>query len=140
MNNPVSRRPEHALWPDPPGCSGWRLWKMLHDACGATKDEYLDLLDRVNLVIGAPWSLPAARLSAAALRHAMVGRTVVLLGAGVRDALGHERCPLAESYERDGSTFHQLPHPSGRSLWYNAAENRATAGRLLASLARRPAI
>jgi hypothetical protein len=138
MNNPVTRGPagadRYALWPDPPGCTGHRLFCMLRAARpGTTEDDYADAFDRMNLVAG-PWSLAHARVRVQELLPHVLGRRVVLLGVQVRAAFGHSAAPPAYPYRTSGADFFQLPHPSGRNPWYNAADNRALAGRLLADL------
>lgn len=129
MNNPVSVRPEHALYPHPPGCAGYRLWKMLHDYTGASRGVYTRGFERMNLVTGV-WSTIRARERAERLRAEMTGRTVLLLGEEVRRAVGVDRL-LADPQLWCGVTWRQLPHPSGRNPWYNDAANRRLAGAVL---------
>src|SRR5258708_2762507 len=91
MNNPISSRPEYVLWPDPPGCTGWRLWKMLHDRNECTKRDYLRAFTRLNLVTGQRWDATSGRRAARLLRVELRGRVVVLLGQEVRAAFGIPR-------------------------------------------------
>lgn len=133
MNNPLSQEPEHALFPYPPGCTGWRLYDMLQEACpGVLKHQYLATFDRRNLVVG-DWSVRAARLGARAMYASLCGREVVVLGNGPRDAFGLKPLLLHPQLIA-GITWRQLPHPSGRNLWYNDRANRALAAALLAEL------
>jgi hypothetical protein len=131
MNNPMSDDPAHALYPLPLGCAGSRLWEMLAEETGATRQQYLRAFERVNLVVG-PWSRAAARVGAAQLSARLAGRTAILLGAQVRDAFGHSPTgDVLAPYQVDGTLFYQLPHPSGRNLWYNHEANRRRAGQVL---------
>ena len=139
MADPHSDDPRHALAPDPPGCSGWRLWKMLYEARGVEKDEYLVRFDRRNLCGGRSWDADAAVIRGRELAATLAGsgRTVVALGQRVWWALGFKRVPApkpASSVHSNGCRWIYLPHPSGMNVWYNDALNRWTAGALLAEL------
>lgn len=135
MNNPLSRDPRHALFPSPPGCTGHRILEMLRERRTVTISQYLRAFDRRNLVSGERWS--SARGSAGAdelVRELMgSGRTVVVLGSETRRALGLERV-LIHPVTAHGVHWRQLPHPSGRNLWYNDPACRALAADLLAEL------
>jgi hypothetical protein len=133
MNNPISSRPEYALWPDPPNCTGWRLWKLLEARNGATQDEYVQAFDRRNLLPGKVWNAREARAAALRMVPDLAGRTVVLLGQEVRHAF---RIPklLIHPQEVGLTVWRQLPHPSGLNHWFNEEVNRAMAGMLLAEL------
>ena len=137
MNNPISSDPCHALFPSPEGCTGPRIWEMLHARTGASRSQYLHYFDRRNLVPGEVWSAAQAREHAAVFLRQVrdTGRTVVVLGAEPRDAL---KLPplLVKPLHRDGVIWRQLPHPSGRNLWYNAPGNREMAELLLEELYR----
>ena len=130
MNNPLSRNPEHALWPAPPNCAGWRLWKMLDDRVPTDPLDYTSGFERINLCGKAHWDRTAARRRAAKMLHELQGRTVIVLGAAVRDAF---RLPpvLVKPVVDRGVTWRQLPHPSGRCRWYNDPRHRKIAGLLL---------
>lgn len=131
MNNPLSVNPAYALWPDPPNCTGWRLWKLLQmRRPKVTADEYAEGFVRRNLVLALDWDRAAARARADELVEQLSGARVVVLGAPVRDAL---RLPpvLVEPLEHRGVVFRQLPHPSGRCRWYNDPKNKAVAALLL---------
>ncbi len=157
MNNPLSQRDGHALYPAPEGCTGHRLWAMLNSRTGASRLQYLECFDRRNLVTGREWD----RLAARARAYEMVcelrdsGRTVVLLGNSVREAFhfvltdveieDHER-GLAATYKgglppllvhpqvAGGCTWRQIPHPSGRNKWYDVQENRKVVELLMEEL------
>jgi len=132
MNNPYGADPEYALFPAPEGCAGHRLWQLLREgAPGVLRQQYLDAFDRRNLVAGV-WSMATARAVAENFDPPR-GSTVVVLGAGPRDAL---RLPegLVHPHVRGGVTYRQLPHPSGRNPWYNHPTHRLVAGLLLAEL------
>lgn len=133
MNNPLSRRPEHALYPHPPGCTGYRLWKMLEARTGATQEEYLARFERMNLVSSKTWSRELGRGTAERMRPVLRGRVVLLLGQAVRRAFGIPPL-LVHPQEIDGVTWRQLPHPSGRCHWYNDPRHRRVAEVLLQEL------
>jgi|SRR5579859_2102948 len=157
MNNPVSTRPGHELYPLPEGCTGHRLWQMLHERTGATMRQYLDAFERRNLVRGLEWDRVAARARAyevlCELRGS--GRTVVLLGRSVQEAfdyvvknsnglfdltstpvIGKDGIPplLVHPQEAGGCTWRQIPHPSGRNLWYNTPKNKEVVSMLMEEL------
>lgn len=138
MNNPVSSRPEHALYPHPPGCTGNRLFEMLKSRVpDVTMHDYLERFDRRNLVPRKSWS------AAMAAKHANVlfleffgtGRTVVLLGADTVKAFNFPRL-LIHPTITGGATWRQIPHPSGRNLWYNDPTNQVLVATLLEDLYR----
>lgn len=130
MNNPLSTQTRYALYPHPPNCAGWRLWKMLSERCGASQEDYYDGFERRNLINSLDWRRSEARPAAEKLVGKLEGRTVILLGAAVRDAF---RLPpvLVKPVVDRGVTFRQLPHPSGRCRWYNDPKHRKLAGLLL---------
>jgi hypothetical protein len=120
--------------------------------------QYLETFERRNLVRAVEYDRVVARARA----HEVVtelrgsGRTVVLLGNSVREAfhyaLGNtptQRVGTAEWFgetqgglppllvhpqEVVGCTWRQVPHPSGRNLWYNDPENRKVVELLLEEL------
>jgi hypothetical protein len=141
MNNPLSTRPGHELYPAPEGCTGHRLWRMLNARTGAFRQHYLDTFERRNLVRGLEYD----KLKARARAHEMVmelrdsGRTVVLLGQDVRRAFDHAlggALPpvLIHPTVAGGCTWRQIPHPSGRNLYYNDPENRKVVELLMEEL------
>jgi hypothetical protein len=141
MNNPLSTRPGHELYPLPEGCTGNRLWKILHARTGASMSQYRDAFERRNLVRGLEYDRIAARARAyeTVLELRGSGRTVVLLGNAVREAfhyvlrdgvlLGNTDYTtglpplLVHPQEAGGCIWRQIPHPSGRNLWYNEQKN-----------------
>lgn len=137
MNNPISSDPEHALFPAPEGCTGHRLWTMLHARTQCSRAAYLSAFDRRNLVPGKFWSPRIAREQATALIEELRGseRVVLVLGAEPRDALGLHPLLVHPSYQH-GVVWRQLPHPSGRNRWYNTPGNRETAELLLEEMYR----
>ena len=67
------------------------------------------------------------------------GRTIVLLGNAVREAfsraLGGSLPPvLIHPQTVGGCTWRQIPHPSGRNLYYNAEANRKVVELLMEEL------
>lgn len=133
MNNPLSLDPCHALYPEPEGCTGHRLWKMLEKRTGATEEDYMEAFERRNLVAGLAWSRAAAHAAAPAFWEYAKGRTVLVLGSEVREVLGLTRM-IVHPIEVGGIVFRQLPHPSGRNPWYRIAGNREVAELLLEEL------
>jgi hypothetical protein len=139
MNNPVSTKPGHELYPWPEGCTGYRLHAMLSELDPAiTRSAYLRMFDRRNLLRG-PWTAEGGRRVAARLRGELESRrdlNVVVLGADVWRALGLDRRTelLSHCQELTGPVWWRVPHPSGRNLWYNAECNRVRVARLLLQL------
>lgn len=133
MNNPLSRRAEHALYPDPVNCTGWRIWKMLHARTGASQDDYLEAFDRRNLLNAKTWSLADARWAAGEARRDLRDRTVIILGAEPVKALDLPPV-LLHPQVIDGVTWRQMPHPSGQNPWYHKPDNRLVAELLLEEL------
>jgi hypothetical protein len=137
MDNPVSQRPEHALYPHPVGCTGWRLWKMVCLVREMERHQYCAQLERMNLVTGS-WNMAVARKAAADLLFSgrLDDRNMCLLGTDVWRAFGLPLAVPACGSHRAGSTttFYRVPHPSGRNLWYNDVQNRRQVGRLIVGL------
>lgn len=136
MNNPVSSKPEHALFPYPPGCTGHRLFEMLQIRIpDLTRGQYLGAFDRRNLVPYKLFNAKMAEREAAKLEQEFwgSGRTIVLLGLDVVKAFRHPRS-LIHPQVIGGSTWRQIPHPSGRNLWYNNESNRFLVATLLEDL------
>lgn len=135
MTNPYLGR---ALAPHPPGCAGWRLQQM----SGLTREDYERGFDKMNLLRGR-WSRSAARRAGSKMVARLCGRTVVVLGAETWRALAVGPRPepgaaLVLSEDKiTTTTWHYLPHPSGRNLWYNDSKNRAVALRLICKLVNR---
>lgn len=120
IDNPYSKDVAHALLPHPKNCAGWRLWKMINDVSGMTKEEYAAKFDRRNLVD----ELPIAN-----------GSVVVLLGEEVRQAFGLKKL-LIHPQVKNKVTYRQVPHPSGRCLFYNDPVMRRLVGIMLEDLCR----
>lgn len=139
MNNKLSSDPRLALWPYPPGCAGYRLWKMLHAVRPLNPAEYTRAFHRINLVWG-PWDRSTAELRACIMREAFndqpTRRHVVLLGREVAQCFHIVPDRIAKPIYESDATYYFLPHPSGRNLFYNTPENRELAGRLLDRLLR----
>lgn len=114
----------YALYPDPPGCAGWRLCKLIMQL---EPDDYLARFDRVNLCDGK-WGMREARGRAVEIRSGE-RRPVVLLGAKVCSAFAElfEPFRAKRSVLRDDNyttvlddrTIVILPHPSGLSRAWN---------------------
>lgn len=147
MNHPTSTKPGHELYPLPSGCTGNRLWQMLTERTQASMRQYCDTFERRNLVRAHTFDKFVARARAfetiVELRN--TGRTVVLLGNSVREAFdwafrNHERMHpgipplLVHPQEAGGCTWRQVPHPSGRNLFYNEEQNRKVVALLLEEL------
>lgn len=124
MNNPINTGVGFELYPAPDGCTGHRLWKLLTSRTGASRHQYLDTFERVNLVRGLAFDKIKAKARAYDLtrKYEGTGRTIVLLGQDVRAAFGHPRL-LIHPQVIGGCTWRQIPHPSGRNLFYNDADN-----------------
>lgn len=138
MNNPLSADPAFALFPHPPGCTGHRLYRMLHDHCGCSRSEYIRGFERVNVLESTDWSAAQARARREALRARLAGRRAVVLGAAPLVALGLRPAPVGRwTVLDDGLEYTCLAHPSGRCREYNSPDYRVAAGRLLAEEFRR---
>lgn len=128
--NPYDGDPYFALYPEPNGCAGQRLCKLIMQLDCA---EYLRRFDRVNLCDGK-WRVREAR------RHAddqMTNkRTFVLFGAKVASVFAwvlsrndfkpftyhveHKRHPVCNTCMGEVlRTYVILPHPSGLSRAWN---------------------
>lgn len=139
MLNPHTLDPKMALAPirgaKNGATAGMKLFMLLNQRRPVSRREYLDRFDRINLCLGT-WSEDHARRRAIELERTWRDRHVVLLGAAVRTAFEiPSRGPL-NIYERNSNTFFMLPHPSGKTIWYNDEVNRARAADLLAQLYR----
>lgn len=121
--NPLGSTPEYALYPDPPGCSGWRLCYKIFDVSTA---DYLSLW-RTNMCVDG-WSQRAAGVRASALlRVDAPWSTIIMLGrkvAGVMSPVCGAVAPFEQSecsYGAGGKRlrFVSLPHPSGMNRAWN---------------------
>jgi len=136
MNNPLSSTPGYELFPAPEGCTGHRIYMMLKDRNpDIMRKQYLDAFDRRNLVPHREWNKTIAREQALVMEQELwgSGRTIVLLGADVANAFKHPRL-LLHPQLIGGSTWRQVPHPSGRNLWFNVPANRLLVAMLLEEL------
>lgn len=127
-DNPYGSEPDFALYCYPPGCSGYRLRRIL----GLPQHQYL-ALHRKNLCDG-DWSKEQARQRARSLLSPEAPwRVIVLLGRKVTEAfekVALDDVPLVAFSTRtccSGMTLVSLPHPSGRNaaLWNLQARDRA---------------
>lgn len=133
MNNPLSEKPEHALYPMPSGATGHRIWQMLHERTGASRAAYLRAFDRRNVLDSRTWNREAARSAGLTMWLSLEGRTVVLLGREVLRAMGlGQTAPL--EWHLDTQRWCYMPHPSGLNHWYNDPVNWAAASLRLEQL------
>lgn len=136
MNNPRSDDPDHALWPHPNGCTGYRLWQMLNQADpSVTKERYLLAFDRRNLLGTRKWDAAKARMEAGRLLMGVdfMAREVLVLGDEVRRAFELPKKPLG-CVDMYNATWWQIPHPSGLNRFYNSESNRAAVATVLKGL------
>jgi hypothetical protein len=138
MNNPLSQRPEHALWTQPDGCSGHRLWQMATARTGVSQHDWLRMTDRRNLVVGE-WDRELGRVAARAMIPDLLHRTTVLLGSEVASCFPSTGliCQWARPHgtpPRAAPPWIHIPHPSGQNRWYNDPANRACVEILLGDL------
>jgi hypothetical protein len=109
--NPYRSGDDFDLFPDPPGCAGWRLAQIL----GLSTSAYLRRFDRTNLVRGEKWSMAEARAAAAKIEHPRR----VLLGRRVASAFGvGDGLAMPFLHVHLGGEYWKglvIPHPSGRN-------------------------
>lgn len=131
--------PDLPLFPFPSTSTGGQLQRLM----GLRRGEYLLMFERVNLLPVFPgkhkrddkFPVADARLAAAVLRPMLAGRTVILVGRNVANAFGlgdefhtwidlpvRRRCPIAR--DEYCCRIAIIPHPSGRSRWYNNSEHK----------------
>ena len=134
-DNPYGSDPEFALYCYPPGCSGYRLRRIL----GLPQHQYLGL-HRVNLCDGT-WSAKRARERALELLDPHASWDVmVLLGRKVTETFekvaldGAPLVPFSTKTCCPGMTLVSLPHPSGRNLVWNQPPARERARQILREL------
>lgn len=124
--------PDMPLYPYSRSSTGGRLVELM----GISTHRYLEEFDRVNLLRKFPgrhknedkFPTCQARVAADAMSHFLAGRTVVFVGRNVSDSFGYlpVDAPFHQwSFDRK-YRFHfaVIPHPSGRSRWYNSPQNR----------------
>ena len=131
MNNPHGPHPRMALWPDPPGCAGHRLWQLTAARTGASAMDYARAFHRYNLVQRGDFSRNAARDRWHLIEPELLSEfdTLVLLGVEVSQAIGLD-IPLLTITP----SMILLPHPSGRNRWYNDPVNRTVVEILMEEL------
>ena len=113
LDNPHSKNSRAALLPRPPGSAGHRLFLLSKMGW----KEYCLSFERRNV----------SNISDDDLEY----RTVLVLGKEAWKKLG---LPGRDYFDRMfslDSVFILVPHPSGRNLWYNSAENRNRVTRLM---------
>lgn len=124
IDNPHSSDDRHALYPGPPGCTGWRIWQMIR-------------LMRPD-VTASQYALAFSRCNISSSPTFVKGETVVLLGEDVRkrveELYGEIPRQLIHPTVRRGVTFRQVPHPSGMNRFYNDPTQRDLVALLLAEL------
>lgn len=114
--NPYGDAPGYALYPDPPGCSGWRLCRLV--LC-LDDDAYLSRFDRVNLLGRGAWSAYRARERAREIEASYAG-PIVLLGSRVSAAFGDPVALWSMSWAGGSRPrFARIPHPSGLARAWN---------------------
>lgn len=109
-SNPYGGHEEFALYPDPRGCTGERLCRLI---LRMDPDEYLQAFERRNLLRGSKWSKLAANAAAAMLLEESAGAPLVLLGAKVQAAFGFNYQCFVVDRDLRGRPIALLPHPSG---------------------------
>lgn len=132
--DPHCTDPERALWPNPPGSDGWRIWMMMRAHRALTPDDYANGFERRNIVSGRAWSIEAARSSVSTLRQEFRGRSVVVFGAATwcRMGLTSNRWKLLRYWDDGGIRWWSLPNPNPRN--YNDLNFKSRAGELLVRL------
>jgi hypothetical protein len=132
LNNPLSASPLMALWPDPPRCTGWNLWRMID----CSKEDFVRGFDRRNLVDATVYNRPSQEHTRQ-LWRSLDGRRVIVLGATVLSelvvagAVGH-RPPWILPQRGEGPLeWRMVPHPSGRCREYNDPAMRLRVSMLL---------
>lgn len=134
--------PDYPLYPVPSTSAGGRLAQLM----GVDGHAYLDLFDRANVLYRFPgkvkkedkFPVREARVAAEAMRPLLRGRDIVLVGRGVAEAFGYPSALLGfHEWLADpkwGYRVAVVPHTSGRSRWYNVAQNKAEAWRFWSAL------
>jgi hypothetical protein len=112
-DNPYSRDPRYALYPEPEHSAGGRLCRLI---MRLSVKDYIRGFERANLC-AEDWSIREARDTARDL-CATGDRVLVLLGKKVCAAFGVDYLPY--TWLSTAKTV-ILPHPSGRSRAWNEA-------------------
>lgn len=140
MNNPYGSDENYALYPEPRGAAGDRLYRVI---LGMDKHDYMRSFVRRNTMKGV-WKLAQAKVAAASLfRELPPGTTVVLLGQQVWEAwksidpgrlLGCSSKWIPFTIMGDQTqdlTYVLFPHPSGLSRFWNDEGNITLARKTL---------
>lgn len=137
MNNPHSDSLDDVLSPRFPGSAGCRLYQMVREVDSTVSEaEYLERLDRRNIITEGCWSKQRAKLASSAMLDSLRGRRVVLLGTALPSVLGLRHAGRWYEWYEAGMTWCVAPHPSGLNRVYNDVEYRHRTGRLLVDLIR----
>lgn len=144
MNNPHGRDVERALHPLIAGSAGAILYAMVvaeaaHRGEPMTLQEYLQGVDRDNLLQSEDWSRVAARQAASDKINRLRGRRVVVLGSTLPSCLGLRTWDGRWYVCRDEAnlTYSVVPHPSGLNRVYNDPSYRQRTGAHVLDLIRR---
>jgi uracil-DNA glycosylase len=123
-----------------------RSARKLAALAGVSEPEFLSKTERVNVLgrfpgksgKGDKFPMSEARKAASDLALSFRGRSVILLGGGVRRAFRFPGNRLFEweTVSAGGSEFLAavVPHPSGVNRWWNEKSNRMMAGRFMRSV------
>jgi hypothetical protein len=117
-DNPYSRDPRYALYPEPEHSAGGRLCRLV---MGLSVKDYIRGFERVNLCAGE-WSAAEASVHADAIMSRVTNTAnarVVLLGSKVATAFRFDYAPFTSLHYLDRVRVVFLPHPSGRCHYWN---------------------
>jgi len=131
MDNPLSDDPRRALWTQPVGCTGHRLWQMATARTGISESDWLERTQRMNLCVGG-WSKRAAIEKMQEIRPSLTDRTCIMLGREVAWTFGMDQDFL--HWTPHMHDWVAIPHPSGLNHWYNCDGQRAAVEILLADI------
>lgn len=134
LDYPYNLDPRYALWPLPENSAGNRLWKMT----GMSMATYTTTFDRVNL--------DSALIDSSSTQRFRDASVIVLLGEEVRQHFGvpkrlihpvlwELRSDYAYPIKTVHKVFRQIPHPSGRTRFYNDPVQRHLVSMMLRELA-----
>ena len=126
--------PTQPLHPLPATSAGGRLAAMM----GLEEWEYLMMFDRMNLIYQFPgrhkrddkFPMLQGKLNAQLVKQLMRNRTLVFLGRNVEAAFNCKIVAPFFEWQEDKQwdySYVVVPHPSGRSHWYNRPANKALA-------------
>ena len=133
MHNAKSDDPKDAMEPDTFNGAGERLWRMISDVCGCTKQDYLTRFELMNVLNQKEWVVADAKIAAGMLRFRLGKRHCFVLGKEAWAALNLPGNVGWFKTERSytGAKYTLLPHPSGKNLMYNDAKIRVKVGQML---------